>query len=84
MEKEGSVEGTGEAGEMRGTGEGLDVQSIANPTTEEVTKKDGATKEGATEHTTISPRGGTTEARTRDGTMPEYTRRSTCGRRTGE
>ena len=70
MEKEGSVEGTGEAGEMRGTGEGADVQSIATPATEGVTKEDGATKEGATEDTTISPRGGTTEARTRNGAMP--------------
>jgi hypothetical protein len=48
----------------------VDVQSGANPDTEEVTKEEGAAKEGATEDTTISPRGGTTEARTRDGAMP--------------
>ena len=58
-------------GGTRGTGEGVDVRTIANPDTEEVTKGEGAAKEGATKDTTISPRGGgTTEARTRDGAMP--------------
>ena len=65
------MEGTGEPGGTRGMGEGVDVRIIANPNTEEVTKEEGAAKEGATKDTTISPRGGgTTEARTRDGAMP--------------
>ena len=56
VEKEGSVEGTGEAGEMGGTGEGADDQRFTHPATEGATKEDGATKEGAAGHT-ISPRG---------------------------
>ena len=87
MEEEGGVEGTGEQGGTRGTGEGIDIRAIANPTTEEVTKGEGATKEGATKDTTISNqgRGGGegTEAPTGDGAMPQDTRKSTCNKLRG-
>ena len=64
----------------------MDVRTIANPDTEEVTKGEGAAKEGATKYTTISTGrggGGETEAPTGDGAMPQDTRKSTCNKPRG-
>ena len=58
VEEEGGVEGTGEQGGTRGTGEEVDFRTIATPDTIVVTKGEGAAKEGAAKDTTISPSGG--------------------------
>ena len=87
MGEEEGVEGNGGQGGTRGTGEGIARRAIATQATEEVTKGEGATKEGATKDTTISNqgRGGGegTETPTGDGAMPGDTRKSTCNKPRG-